>query len=67
MADASIKVNDNGPILVQGTFQLLDGEGNPMETKETIALCRCGQSSNKPFCDGTHGKVGFQSACRRQS
>jgi CDGSH-type Zn-finger protein len=66
MADATLKVNDNGPILVRGTFTLVDAEGNEYETKDTIALCRCGQSSNKPFCDGTHGKVGFESVCRRQ-
>ncbi len=67
MADATIKVNDHGPLLVQGSFTLTDPDGNPFETKETIALCRCGQSQKKPFCDGTHGKVGFDAACERQA
>lgn len=67
MADATIKVNDNGPYLVRGTFEVLDAEGNAYESKETVALCRCGQSASKPFCDGTHGKVGFESVCRRQA
>lgn len=67
MADATIKVNDNGPYLVRGTFEMLDAEGNAYEAKETLALCRCGESDSKPFCDGTHGKVGFESVCRRQA
>jgi CDGSH-type Zn-finger protein len=60
---AELKVNDNGPYKVTGVT-LLDGEGKPMEAKETIYLCRCGQSSNKPFCDGTHNKIQFSSTVR---
>jgi CDGSH iron-sulfur domain-containing protein 3 len=66
MADTTIKVSDNGPYLVQGSFSLTDPDGNVFETRETIALCRCGRSEKKPFCDGTHNKVGFSSVCRRQ-
>ena len=46
---------DNGPYLVNGPVAVVDAEGNryPAE-RETIALCRCGGSTTKPFCDGTH-------------
>lgn len=63
MADVEITVRDNGPYLVSGTFRLQDAEGNPFETKGTVALCRCGLSDNKPMCDGSH-KKGFESAPR---
>jgi 3-phenylpropionate/trans-cinnamate dioxygenase ferredoxin subunit len=63
MADVSIRVLKNGPYLVQGQVELLDAEGQRIKAeKETIALCRCGASTNKPFCDGTHSKIGFQAA-----
>ena len=60
---ATIKVRDNGPYVVSGTLKLVDGEGNEFETKETFSLCRCGKSSHKPFCDGTH-KTFFESVVR---
>lgn len=62
---ASIKVRDNGPLLVKGPITLVDAEGNEFETKEAFSLCRCGRSSNKPFCDGSH-REGFQSEPRAQ-
>ncbi len=56
---------DNGPYLVKGPVVLLDAEGNEFLTERaTVALCRCGGSTNKPFCDGTHSKVGFRAAER---
>jgi len=60
-----ITIRDNGSIRVEGDFTIYDVNGNPFDLagRETIGLCRCGQSENKPFCDGTHGKVGFKSAC----
>lgn len=61
MADITVTVNDNGPYVIRGDIQLLDGDGNVLETKAATALCRCGESNNKPFCDGTHNKVGFES------
>ncbi|MFC7395287.1 CDGSH iron-sulfur domain-containing protein [Scopulibacillus cellulosilyticus] len=64
MAEANIKVNDNGPLVVTGSFELTDAEGNAFETKKAVSLCRCGRSSNKPFCDGTHREIGFDSAPR---
>lgn len=64
MADVSVKVNDNGPLAVKGGIELVDGKGNVIETKEATYLCRCGQSSNKPFCDGSHAKIQFKSEVR---
>lgn len=50
----------NGPLMVEGNFEIIDSEGNKVESKEKAALCRCGGSNNKPFCDGTHNKIGFE-------
>jgi 3-phenylpropionate/trans-cinnamate dioxygenase ferredoxin subunit len=62
MPDCTIQVRPKGPYTVTGSFTLLDAQGNPVVTKEKISLCRCGASTNKPFCDGTHSKVGFEAA-----
>lgn len=59
-----IQIRDNGSILVKGDVVLLDAEGNEYETKPAFSLCRCGHSSNKPFCDGTHKKIEFKDECR---
>ena len=60
----TIKLRQNGPYLVEGgDVTLLDWNGNPYTiAKWPFALCRCGASTNKPFCDGTHSKVGFEAA-----
>jgi CDGSH-type Zn-finger protein len=51
----------DGPLLVRGPFELEDQDGNPIEVRrETIALCRCGKSRMRPFCDGTHRLVDFR-------
>jgi 3-phenylpropionate/trans-cinnamate dioxygenase ferredoxin subunit len=57
----TIKIRDNGPYVVQGEFTLVDANDNPVPVKKA-ALCRCGGSTTKPFCDGTHSKIGFQGA-----
>lgn len=57
---ASIKVLKNGPLLVEGSCRLIDKEGNEAASCGPFALCRCGGSKKKPFCDGTHAKIGFQ-------
>ena len=57
----TIKVRDNGPLVVDGDFQLVDHNGNEVPIVKR-ALCRCGGSTMKPFCDGTHSKIGFQGA-----
>jgi len=61
---ASIKVRQNGPYLVEGDdVTLVDWNGNQYQIpKRPFALCRCGGSTTKPFCDGTHSKIGFQGA-----
>lgn len=62
-----ITARKNGPYKVEapeGTIKLVDADGNEydLKGKTVFALCRCGASINKPFCDGTHSKVGFQAA-----
>ena len=66
-----ITIRLNGPYRIEGDLgelQVLDHEGNPVvlpprsEIKPWISLCRCGASTNKPFCDGTHSKIGFKGA-----
>jgi CDGSH-type Zn-finger protein len=62
---AKITVLDKGPYLVRGPVWVLDAEGNEFRAERaTITLCRCGRSMTKPFCDGTHAKVGFRAAER---
>ncbi len=62
MSDPTIQILPKGPYLVTGTVNLLDAGGNKVAAGEKFALCRCGASTNKPFCDGTHSKVGFEAA-----
>lgn len=64
MADVKISVLDNGPLIAKGDIDLLDGEGKPFPKQTQVALCRCGASQNRPFCDGAHGQAGFESAER---
>jgi CDGSH-type Zn-finger protein len=66
MSDVSITPMENGPYIVRGAVTLLDVDGNEYDVSErkTIALCRCGGSTTKPFCDGTHSKTGFEAAER---
>jgi CDGSH-type Zn-finger protein len=59
MTQVTIIPVDNGPYLVKGAARLLDAEGNQYTASDTIALCRCGHSSTKPFCDGTHETTNF--------
>lgn len=63
----TITIRDNGPLLVQGPLTVVDAAGNqfPVPTeKPSVALCRCGQSKNKPFCDGSHKGCNFMAAER---
>jgi CDGSH-type Zn-finger protein len=72
MADMKITIRKNGPYRVEappGSIEMVDADGNPYdlstrmkEGKLAFSLCRCGASVQKPFCDGTHSKIGFQAA-----
>ena len=62
--DVKITVTKNGPLLVNGPVELKDSEGHVYQASGTFALCRCGASTKKPFCDGTHSRIGFQAAER---
>jgi CDGSH-type Zn-finger protein len=69
MAQVKITVRNNGPFRVEapeGEVELVDADGNKFDLtgKTAFSLCRCGGSVNKPFCDGTHSKIGFQAAER---
>ncbi len=56
MATTKLTINSNGSVKVEGDFELVDREGNVYDLagREIISICRCGLSSNKPFCDGSH-------------
>jgi CDGSH-type Zn-finger protein len=55
-----IKAKENGPYLVKGAATYVDANGQEQTTQGSmVALCRCGNSANKPFCDGTHKKIEF--------
>ncbi len=66
MPDVKITVTENGPLSVRGAITLVDQDGNEYDigARERVALCRCGGSTTKPFCDGTHSRTGFQAAER---
>ncbi len=60
MSEVTIKVRQSGPYLVKGPILVTDCDGNPYTVSgESIALCRCGGSKIKPFCDGSHRENGF--------
>ena len=67
MDEVEIKVRENGPYKISGPIRLIDSDGNAFELPDDgrpLALCRCGGSTTKPFCDGTHSKIGFAAAER---
>lgn len=61
-AVTTIRASRNGPLLVEGPFELLDENGSPLAAAGRAALCRCGSTGSQPFCDGSHRRVGFVSA-----
>jgi CDGSH-type Zn-finger protein len=65
---ARITPYENGPLIVRGSFALTDQDGNEIDPgRRTIALCRCGLSRHKPFCDAMHKLTGFSApTCGRQ-
>lgn len=60
-----ITVNNNGPLKIEGEFTIHDAAGNAfgLAGRTVIGLCRCGLSENKPFCDGSHARQGWQNSC----
>jgi CDGSH-type Zn-finger protein len=67
MAEVEIKARHNGPYKVTGPVRIIDADGNEYELPDDgkpVALCRCGGSKTKPFCDKTHSEIGFQAAER---
>ena len=64
MAGVTIMIRNNGPYQVDGDFVLVTADGVTVPTTpgKPVKLCRCGASTKKPFCDGTHSKIGFQGA-----
>jgi CDGSH-type Zn-finger protein len=60
-----IRCRENGPYVITGAIKVIDHQGNEFAIppgKDTVALCRCGHSKNRPFCDGSHKTCGFQAA-----
>ena len=57
--ETKVEVLENGPLLVYGTLKVTDKEGHTETKNKTTAFCRCGQSKNKPYCDGSHISIGF--------
>ena len=56
---------EDGPLLLRGDFELRTPDGEVIEPgRDTVALCRCGKSAIKPFCDGTHKVLGFRAGAR---
>lgn len=67
MSNVTVRVRDHGPLLVEGPITVVDAEGKPFAlnpAKPAVALCRCGASQIKPFCDGAHKTSGFSAAER---
>ncbi len=62
MADFNIEIRENGPLRVTGPVTITDKDGNNYSIPEGqwVSMCRCGQSSNKPFCDTAHRDAGFE-------
>ena len=59
MSETRITVSENGPLIVEGDVTLCDAAGNPVRQETKVFLCRCGHSTKKPFCDGSHRREGF--------
>ncbi len=62
MSEVKITIAPEGPYIVEGEIELIGLDDNVIPTKKKIFLCRCGASTHKPFCDGTHSKIGFEAA-----
>jgi uncharacterized Fe-S cluster protein YjdI len=58
-AETTVEPRPNGPLFVRGPVKVVDAEGRLIREDTRVALCRCGGSKNKPFCDGSHRRIGF--------
>lgn len=56
----TMRIKENGSIRITGTVDIVDADGNVIESKTDFSLCRCGTSNNKPWCDGAHKASGFE-------
>jgi CDGSH-type Zn-finger protein len=66
-ADAIVTVYQDGPLILRGKFVITAQDGQPIPAgRRTVALCRCGRSAMKPFCDGSHARTGFRAPGRAQ-
>lgn len=61
---SKVLIDDDGPYNLSGSFSLTDAAGNTFDTEDSVSLCRCGYSRDKPFCDGTHEAISFESRPR---
>jgi CDGSH-type Zn-finger protein len=66
VTETRIRVTENGPYRLEGPIQVVDADGSVYDVSDrrTVFLCRCGGSTTKPFCDGTHSRTGFAAAER---
>ena len=66
MSEVTITCINNGPLRISGKITIRDAQGNAYDLagQEAVSLCRCGSSANKPFCDGSHRRCGFQSEAK---
>ncbi len=64
MSEVKVSILEDGPYKLEGEITLTDADGTPVETRagKAVFLCRCGGSTRKPFCDGTHSRIGFSGA-----
>ncbi|MBV9504137.1 MAG: CDGSH iron-sulfur domain-containing protein [Acidobacteriia bacterium] len=65
MPATKVTLLNNGPLRIEGDFEICDATGQTfgLAGRTVISLCRCGHSANKPFCDGSHNRMGFADAC----
>jgi len=60
VTETVVKIMENGPLVVQNDVKIVQADGSEISKKKPVALCRCGSSQNKPFCDGSHVNSGFK-------
>ena len=66
-SETAVQLRPNGPLFLRGKVRIEDPSGHLVREDTRVALCRCGGSENKPFCDGTHRKIGFRTGPTRSS